>query len=76
MDTALNLIDEEVRELRTAMDVYDLVEVADALADIQYVLCGAVHECGMGACFSLCSKKFNGATCQRHATHSRSLRKH
>ena len=27
-------------------------QVADALADIQYVLSGAVHEFGMGACFA------------------------
>ena len=29
----------------------DLVEVADALADIQYALAGAVHECGLGSRF-------------------------
>ncbi len=29
----------------------DLVEVADALADIQYVLAGAVHEFGLGSRF-------------------------
>uniref|UniRef100_A0A7S4S803 Phosphoribosyl-ATP diphosphatase n=1 Tax=Alexandrium monilatum TaxID=311494 RepID=A0A7S4S803_9DINO len=52
MDLRLNLIEEEVRELRAAMDAGDLVESADALADIQYVLSGTVHELGMGHCFA------------------------
>eukprot|EP00408_Alexandrium_pacificum_P037858 CAMPEP_0171277156 /NCGR_PEP_ID=MMETSP0790-20130122/64207_1 /TAXON_ID=2925 /ORGANISM="Alexandrium catenella, Strain OF101" /LENGTH=188 /DNA_ID=CAMNT_0011746271 /DNA_START=49 /DNA_END=615 /DNA_ORIENTATION=- len=48
----LALIEEEVRELRAAMDAGDIVESADALADIQYVLTGTVHELGMGHCFA------------------------
>jgi len=34
--------------LRDAIAANDLVEVADALADIQYVLSGTVHEFGLG----------------------------
>jgi len=52
MDLRLNLIEEEVKELRAAMDAGDLVEAADALADIQYVLSGTVLELGMGRCFA------------------------
>eukprot|EP01052_Picozoa_sp_SAG31_P039556 SAG31_NODE_5510_length_2491_cov_1.052676_3_plen_134_part_00 len=47
----LALLEEEVAELRAAVESDDLVEVADALADIQYVLAGAVHEFGMGGTF-------------------------
>lgn len=44
----VNLLQEELRELEEAIAQNDLVEVADALADIQYVLSGAVLEFGLG----------------------------
>ena len=44
----VSLIAEELRELQDAIDNQDLVEVADALCDIQYVLSGAVLEFGLG----------------------------
>ena len=44
----LNLLEEELNELREAIADGDLVEVADALADLQYVLSGAVLEFGLG----------------------------
>ena len=44
----VNLIAEELKELQEAIDNQDLVEVADALCDIQYVLSGAVLEFGLG----------------------------
>lgn len=44
----LNLLQEELDELRAAIEAGDLVEVADALADLQYVLSGAVLEFGLG----------------------------
>lgn len=47
----VNLIREELNELADAIKENDLVEVADALADIQYVLSGAVLEFGLGATF-------------------------
>ena len=47
----VSLLKEEVQELADAIKDNDLVEVADALADIQYVLSGAVHEFGMGNIF-------------------------
>eukprot|EP00658_Telonema_sp_P-2_P025496 TRINITY_DN20271_c0_g1_i2.p1 TRINITY_DN20271_c0_g1~~TRINITY_DN20271_c0_g1_i2.p1 ORF type:complete len:174 (-),score=44.58 TRINITY_DN20271_c0_g1_i2:274-795(-) len=47
----VNLIQEELNELKDAIEAGDLVEVADALADIQYVLSGTVHEFGMGGIF-------------------------
>jgi predicted HAD superfamily Cof-like phosphohydrolase len=45
------LLEEEVAELKTAIAKGDLVEIADALCDIQYVLSGAVLEFGMGEKF-------------------------
>ena len=47
----INLISEELKELQEAINKNDLVEVADALADIQYVLSGTVHEFGLGSRF-------------------------
>jgi len=47
-DLRVNLIEEEVRELKEAIEANDLVEVADALCDIQYVLSGAILEFGLG----------------------------
>ncbi len=43
----VNLIQEELNELKEAIAENDLVEVADALCDIMYVLSGAVLEFGM-----------------------------
>ena len=43
----LNLIKEELEELREAMENKDLVEVADALTDILYVTYGAGHAFGI-----------------------------
>ncbi len=44
----VNLLREELAELETAIAAGDLIEVADALADLQYVLSGAVLEFGLG----------------------------
>ena len=44
----INLLREELRELEEAIEQNDLVEVADAFADIQYVLSGAILEFGLG----------------------------
>ena len=44
----VNLIAEELKELQEAIEQKDIVEVADALCDIQYVLSGAVLEFGLG----------------------------
>jgi predicted HAD superfamily Cof-like phosphohydrolase len=45
------LLHEEVKELKSAIEERNLVEIADALCDIQYVLAGAVLEFGMGDIF-------------------------
>lgn len=42
------LIAEELKELESGIKNKDIVEVADALCDIQYVLSGAVLEFGLG----------------------------
>lgn len=42
------LIAEELEELQEAIEQGDIVAVADALCDIQYVLSGAVLEFGLG----------------------------
>lgn len=44
----VSLLREELQELEDAIADGDLVEIADALCDIQYVLSGAVLEFGMG----------------------------
>ena len=41
------LIEEELKELKTALDSKDLIEVADALTDILYVTYGAGHAFGI-----------------------------
>jgi len=45
------LLAEELKELQQAIDDDNLVEVADALCDLQYVLAGAVLEFGLGEKF-------------------------
>lgn len=44
----VSLLQEELNEFKEAIKDNDLVEVADALADIQYVLAGAILEFGLG----------------------------
>lgn len=46
-DLRVELIQEELNELREAIIDKDIVEVADALCDIQYVLAGAILEFGL-----------------------------
>jgi len=48
----LNLLIEELEELKEAIDDNDMVEVADAFCDIQYVLSGAILEFGLGEQFA------------------------
>lgn len=50
----LELITEEVQELSTAIDNDDIVEIADALTDILYVVYGAGHAYGidLDECFN------------------------
>ncbi len=43
----VSLLQEELNELKEAIADKDIVEIADALADIQYVLSGAVLEFGL-----------------------------
>jgi predicted HAD superfamily Cof-like phosphohydrolase len=47
----VSLIAEELRELEEAIKNKDIVEVADALCDLQYVLSGAILEFGLGGIF-------------------------
>lgn len=48
----VELIAEELKELQQAIADKDMVEIADALCDIQYVLSGAVLEFGLGEKFT------------------------
>ncbi len=47
----VSLLAEELDELREAIENKDLIEIADALCDLQYVLSGAVLEFGLGEKF-------------------------
>jgi len=47
----ISLLAEELKELQQAVDDNNLVEVADALCDLQYVLSGAILEFGLGEKF-------------------------
>lgn len=44
----VSLLQEELDELKEAIENKDIVAVADALSDLQYVLSGAVLEFGLG----------------------------
>lgn len=47
----VSLLEEELKELKEAIENDDLVEVADAFCDLQYVLSGAILEFGMAQKF-------------------------
>lgn len=44
----VSLLAEELQELKEAVEANDIVEAADALCDLQYVLAGAILEFGLG----------------------------
>jgi predicted HAD superfamily Cof-like phosphohydrolase len=46
-DLRVSLLEEELEELKKAITDGDIVEVLDALADLQYILAGTVLEFGM-----------------------------
>jgi predicted HAD superfamily Cof-like phosphohydrolase len=48
----VNLLQEELNELKQAIEDNDIIEIADALCDLQYVLSGAVLEFGLGEKFA------------------------
>jgi predicted HAD superfamily Cof-like phosphohydrolase len=48
----VNLLQEELNELKESIESNDIIGIADALGDIQYVLSGAVLEFGLGSKFA------------------------
>ena len=50
-DLRINLLQEELDELKKAINDNNLVEVLDACGDICFVLMGAIHEFGLGNIF-------------------------
>ncbi len=65
------LLAEELKELEVAILNQDIVEVADALCDLQYVLSGAILEFGLGdkfkALFDEVQRSNMSKTCQDEA---------
>jgi len=51
-DLRFNLMQEELNEFLEAVKAKDIVEIADALADLQYVLSGTILEFGFGKIFN------------------------
>jgi len=47
----INLLEEELNELKEAIEENDIIEVIDAFCDIQYVLSGAILEFGFADVF-------------------------
>jgi len=54
------LLAEELKEMEVAILEKDLVGIADALCDLQYVLSGAILEFGLGEKFNSLFKKCRG----------------
>ncbi len=50
-DLRVALLTEELKELQEGIENGDIVEIADALCDLQYVLSGAILEFGLGEKF-------------------------
>mgnify|MGYP000951168859 CR=1 FL=1 len=45
--TSIHLLNEEIFELKESANSNDFEEVRDAIADIQYVLCGLINKLGL-----------------------------
>src|SRR5690606_7734336 len=74
----VNLLQEELKELLTAIHNDDLVEIADAFCDLQYVLSGAILEYGMGKRFKKLFDEVHRSnmskTCQTEAEAEETIR--
>lgn len=72
------LLSEELKELERAIADQDLVEIADALCDLQYVLSGAVLEFGLGpkfrALFDEVQRSNMSKTCKTEAEAEETMR--
>ena len=72
------LLAEELKELERAIADRDLVEIADALCDLQYVLSGAVLEFGLGpkfrALFDEVQRSNMSKTCKTEAEAEETMR--
>ena len=51
-DLRINLMQEELNEIKEAIEKGDVVEVADGLCDLIFVCCGSILEFGMGDKFN------------------------
>ena len=47
----INLMQEELNEIKQAIDNNDIIEIADGLCDLMYVLAGSIHEFGLSSKF-------------------------
>jgi len=68
----VNLLQEELDELKDAIRDKDLTAIADALSDLQYVLSGAILEFGLGdkfkALFEEVQRSNMSKVCEDYAT--------
>ena len=66
----VNLLQEELDELKEALKQKDIIEVADALCDLQYVLSGAILEFGLAdrfkSLFDEVQRSNMSKTCKSH----------
>ena len=53
-DLRIKLIAEEFQELKDAFAANSIVDVADALTDLLYVINGCIIECGLQHCIEKC----------------------
>ena len=51
-DLRINLMQEELNEIKEAIENNDFVEISDGLCDLMYVLCGSILEFGLGEKFN------------------------
>lgn len=51
-DLRINLMQEELNEIKEAIENNDFVEISDGLCDLMYVLVGSILEFGMGEKFN------------------------
>lgn len=67
-DLRVNLLQEELNEFKEAIANKNLREVLDALADLQYVLSGAVLEFGMADIFEAANTKVHNSNMSKLCT--------
>lgn len=71
----ISLIAEELEELKAAFENNDIVEVADALVDLMYVVNGCAAECGLQNLIDKCHAEVHASNMSKLGTDGKPIKR-